>query len=400
MRAIRYILFIFIVIGYQQVFAADLSQLQKQIKQQEIKVAEKRKKRAMLQSTLKNQEMEMNGVINKLKKTEMSLNEIRQAIRKTEQQIKQLEKQETFQKQNLTKQLDSAYRSGVHPSMLEKLLSNEAKDADRMLVYYGHLNQIRVDIIQELRKTQEKLKAERDVLQGQQKDHHTQLSKQKEQEKNLQKVKNERESTLRSLNQTLDKDESRLEELRNNENALKRQIERATVAAAQREKQAIEKLAKKKIEEEKRTNKPYKPTEQEQQSVRIGSGLGSPNKQYRMPVNGKITTSFGANLGGELRAKGVTIQASMGAEVRAIADGKVILSDWLQGYGQVVAIDHGKGDMSLYGYNQSVSVKLNDRVKAGQAIASVGNSGGQNRSALYFEIRRKGNAVNPLNWVK
>lgn len=66
----------------------------------------------------------------------------------------------------------------------------------------------------------------------------------------------------------------------------------------------------------------------------------------------------------------------------------------------MVVVDHGNGDMSLYGYNQSVSVSKGSRVKGGQTIASVGNSGGQNRSALYFEIRRKGAAVNPLRWIK
>ncbi len=96
----------------------------------------------------------------------------------------------------------------------------------------------------------------------------------------------------------------------------------------------------------------------------------------------------------------MVIQAGAGTAVKAIASGRVILADWLQGYGQVVVIDHGNGDMSLYGYNQSVSVRKGARVQAGQTIASVGNSGGQSRSALYFEIRRKGVAVNPLKWVQ
>ncbi len=83
------------------------------------------------------------------------------------------------------------------------------------------------------------------------------------------------------------------------------------------------------------------------------------------------------------------IGASEGTEVKAIADGRVILADWLQGYGPVVVVEHGKGDMSLYGYNQSALVSVGAQVRAGQPIALVGSSGGQGRPSLYFEIRRR-----------
>lgn len=85
----------------------------------------------------------------------------------------------------------------------------------------------------------------------------------------------------------------------------------------------------------------------------------------------------------------IVIGASEGSEVKAIADGRVILADWLQGYGLVVVVEHGKGDMSLYGYNQSALVSVGTQVRAGQPIALVGSSGGQGRPSLYFEIRRR-----------
>ncbi|VTR53128.1 membrane-bound metallopeptidase [Actinobacillus pleuropneumoniae] len=96
-----------------------------------------------------------------------------------------------------------------------------------------------------------------------------------------------------------------------------------------------------------------RPSKKKQQ-VRAGRGLGSPKKQFSMPVAGKVVNSFGSRQMGEVTWHGVVIAASAGASVRAIAGGRVILADWLQGYGQVVVIDHGNGDMSLYGYNQSV----------------------------------------------
>lgn len=396
MKLIKYFALIVLVYAVPTLFtetmAGDLSKIQQKSQALKNKIDEQKKKRDSLQSTLKNQEIEMGKVLNSLKQTEMTLSETRASIKRTEQEIKRLEKQEAVQKEKLKEQLDSAYRSGIHPSVLERLLSEEAKNADRMGAYYEHINQVRIDAIYELRRTQADLKARRDELKEQQKGQQTQLNKQKKQEKDLQKVKNERESTLRSIDKSLAQDQGHLENLKANEEALRNQLVQASNESEQQEKQDIAKLEQKKNTEERRSA-----TESEKQQVRAGNGLSG---KYRMPVSGKIINRFGSTQMGEIKWNGVVIQASAGAPVRAIAGGRVILATWLQGYGEVVVIEHGKGDMSLYGYNQSVNVRKGERVQAGQVIASVGNSGGQSRSALYFEIRRKGVAVNPLKWVQ
>lgn len=366
--------------------ANQLNDIQQKIKQQTSKINENRQKRNALQSTLKNQEIEMGKVLDKLKETELSLTETRRAIRRTEQEIQKLEKQEKEQKEKLKEQLDSAYRSGIHPSVLERLMSEEAKNADRMSAYYAHINQVRIDMINELRRTQQELKARRDELKGQQKGQQTQLSEQKKQEKDLKKVQNERASTLRSIDKTLEQDESRLDNLKTNAAALKRQLEKAAQEAARQEKKEIAKLEEKKSKENNR-----KATEQEKQQVRAGSGLKG---GYSMPVSGNIVTKFGNGW------NGIVIQATAGTAVKAIAGGRVIMADWLQGYGNMVAIDHGNGDISLYGYNQGISVSKGERVSTGQTIARVGNTGGQSRSALYFGITRRGNPINPMRLVK
>ncbi|WP_041603099.1 murein hydrolase activator EnvC [Glaesserella parasuis] len=396
MKLIKYFALIVLVYAVPTLFtetmAGDLSKIQQKSQALKNKIDEQKKKRDSLQSTLKNQEIEMGKVLNSLKQTEMTLSETRASIKRTEQEIKRLEKQEAVQKEKLKEQLDSAYRSGIHPSVLERLLSEEAKNADRMGAYYEHINQVRIDAIYELRRTQADLKARRDELKEQQKGQQTQLNKQKKQEKDLQKVKNERESTLRSIDKSLAQDQGHLENLKANEEALRNQLVQASNESEQQEKQDIAKLEQKKNKEERRSA-----TESEKQQVRAGNGLSG---KYRMPVSGKIINRFGSTQMGEIKWNGVVIQASAGTPVRAIAGGRVILATWLQGYGEVVVIEHGKGDMSLYGYNQSVNVRKGERVQVGQVIASVGNSGGQSRSALYFEIRRKGVAVNPLKWVQ
>ncbi|WP_233114249.1 peptidoglycan DD-metalloendopeptidase family protein, partial [Aggregatibacter actinomycetemcomitans] len=168
----------------------------------------------------------------------------------------------------------------------------------------------------------------------------------------------------------------------------------------QQEQREREALAQKQRAEETKTHKPYKPTEQEKRLLSSTSGLGAPQKQYGFPVAGKVVNRFGSTQMGELRWKGIVIAAGSGTPVKAIADGRVILANWLQGYGLMVIVKHGDSDLSLYGYNQSLAVKEGQLVKAGQKIGEVGSSGGQSKTALYFEIRRKGVAVNPVGWLR
>lgn len=356
-------------------FANNLNQIQQKIQQQTSKINEQKQKRSALQATLKTQEIEMGKVLDKLQKTEMSLGEIRQTIKTTEAEISRLEKQEKQQKEKLKEQLDSAYRSGVNPSVLERLMSDNAKNAERMAAYYEHMNNIRIDAIHEIRKTQADLTARRDELKLQQQSQQSQLNEHKKQEKDLKKVQSQRESTLRAIDKTLERDESRLENLRNNETALRQQLEKAQKEDVQAQKR-----------EQQEANKSTITVKSDNTPIKAG--------KYIMPVSGNVITKFGNNW------HGVVIAAPAGTSVKAMASGRVIMAQWLAGYGQMVAIDHGNGDISLYGYNQSVSVSKGNKVQGGQVIAKVGNSGGQSRSALYFGVTRKGTPINPLNLVK
>ncbi|OOF45066.1 murein hydrolase activator EnvC [Rodentibacter trehalosifermentans] len=380
--------------------SADLNQIQQQIKQQESKLAEQKRAQAKLQSTLKNQESQINSVAGKLRETELSLKEIRKQIADADKQLKLLEKQEGEQKAKLAKQMDMIYRSGLNPSVLERMLSEDAKKAARMKVYYEHLNQTRIEMIHHLQATQAQIVKQKAAILGQQQTHKDQLSTQKKQQQELEKVQRERQSTLNEINKTINQDQNKLERLRANETALRQEIQRAEQAARQQEQRERDALAQRKQAEEKRTAKPYKPTAQERQLINSTSGLGTAKRQYNKPVNGSTLYAFGSAQAGEARWKGMVIAASNGTPVRAIAAGRVIFSGQLNGYGYMVIIKHGDSDLSLYGFNQAVFVKANQLVSAGQTIAQVGNTGELSRPALYFGISRKGTPVNPAGWIK
>ena len=119
------------------------------------------------------------------------------------------------------------------------------------------------------------------------------------------------------------------------------------------------------------------------------------------PVRGQVRARFGqARAGGRMRWQGMVIAAERGAAVRTVAGGRVVFADWLRGFGMLAIVDHGDGYMSLYGHADVLYKGANDRVEAGETIATVGQSGGQGRPALYFEIRRAGEPVDPGAWLR
>ncbi|HEU0231283.1 MAG TPA: peptidoglycan DD-metalloendopeptidase family protein [Burkholderiaceae bacterium] len=127
-----------------------------------------------------------------------------------------------------------------------------------------------------------------------------------------------------------------------------------------------------------------------------GLGRGLP-----YPVRGEVQGRFGASRpdgGGVWR--GIVLRAPEGTPVHVIAAGRVVYANWLSGFGNIMIVDHGGGYMSIYAYNQTLLKRVGDIVQAGETIATVGSTGGQVESGLYFEIRRDGAPVNPLLWLK
>lgn len=119
------------------------------------------------------------------------------------------------------------------------------------------------------------------------------------------------------------------------------------------------------------------------------------------PVDGQILKKFGApRADGMLKWQGVLLGAPAGSPVRSVYHGRVVFADWLDGMGLLTIIDHGEGYMSLYGHNQTLLKDVGEWVDPGESIAQVGDSGGQDRPALYFEIRKDGKPVNPGRWIR
>ena len=380
---------------------SQLQSIQADIAAKERAVRQQQQQRATLLAQFKAQEQAIAAAARQLRETQNSLAQLNAQIAEMNANIAKLEKQRAMQERNLAAQLDAAFRQGEHTGIQLILSGEESQRGQRLQAYFGYLNQARQETIAELKQTREDVAAQKTELEEKQSEQQTLLYEQKAQQAKLEAARNERQKTISGLESSIQQGQQQLGELRANESRLRNSIARAEAAAkARAEREAKEAEAvRNRQQEATRKGTTYKPSESERSLMARTGGLGAPRGQAYWPVRGTTLHRYGEQLQGELRWKGMVISASEGTEVKAIADGRVILADWLQGYGLVVVVEHGKGDMSLYGYNQSALVSVGTQVRAGQPIALVGNSGGQGRPSLYFEIRRQGQAVNPLPWL-
>ncbi|WP_428980513.1 peptidoglycan DD-metalloendopeptidase family protein [Achromobacter kerstersii] len=130
----------------------------------------------------------------------------------------------------------------------------------------------------------------------------------------------------------------------------------------------------------------------------VGGGSGLKHG-LAMPVRGQVQGRFGVDRpdGGVWR--GVVLRAPEGTPVKVVAPGTVVYAEWLRGFGNLIIVDHGQQYLTVYAYNQSLLKRVGDSVTGGDTIATVGATGGQVESGLYFEIRHRGAPVDPAQWL-
>lgn len=344
-----------------------LNALQEEIASQKLTIANVSKKRSKLEAQLRKDDLAISNVIGAIQKTTADLATTQKMLLELAKEKQTLSQKKQQQEAVLAQQIRAAYSSGHHDYLKLILNQEETKDVQRTVTYYQYLNRAR---IKEIDKFQETMASLLEVT-TQHQEKQTELAElkvaQTAQKKTLQTSKNARAKTIKSLSQELLSSQQQLAKLEAEENNLKLALEKLAAAA----------------------------------SAELSlNGLKKLRNKLRWPVKGRISHRFGTQKQGYLKWKGVLLSAPVGRQVNAVHNGKVLFSDWLKGYGLVTVIDHGDGYMSLYGHNQTLLKSVGDRVETGEPIALVGQSGGQQKPGLYFEIRHQGKAMNPKLWCK
>ncbi len=309
------------------------------------------------------------------------------------------------QQAHLAQALKAAYQRGQGDALKLMLNGADPNQAARDLRYLAHLSRARHETIEALRVDLAKLAA----LQQQTEQKTTELTQlqmaREAEQKKLLADKRAREQVLQKLSVQIQQQRREISNLKRDERSLTQLVERlnrlmAQQAARARAAQQAQKNQKngKNAASQRRALGVNTETPVAFRSDKPFSGLKG---SLRLPVAGELMNRFGApREGGGVSWKGLFIRAAEGAAVKAIAAGQVVFAEWLRGFGNLIIVDHGEGYMSLYSNNESLYKQVGERVQPGDAIAAVGNSGGQPDTGLYFEMRHQSRPVNPLLWVK
>jgi len=271
--------------------------------------------------------------------------------------------------EQLAEQVRSSYRMNGQSRTRLVLNQDDPARLGRMLAYYDYLNRAQVERISLLKESlttldlmQQSIDRELsriNAVQTEQRDVLNQLNLQRDSRKEL----------LAQLSSEIDGSESRLQELERNRRDLETLIERLSDVLADI-------------------------------PADLGSrvGIAEQKGHLPLPIKGPVKHAFGQRRAGGLRWQGWLIGANAGAEVRAVAYGRVAFADWLRGYGLLIIIDHGQGFMSLYGHNEGLLLEAGAWVDPGEIISVVGSNPG-NGQGLYFELRKNGKALDPTSWL-
>jgi septal ring factor EnvC (AmiA/AmiB activator) len=269
----------------------------------------------------------------------------------------------------LAGQLRAAYLIGREEPLKLLLNQKDPERAGRMFVYYSYFGRARAQQIQQIEGDVEsiaqldgELEAEDSKLAELEKQQRAQLM-------DLELARERRSGVLASLTAESNSHAQNLERLKSQQSGLEKLLAEL--------RRAIEKFP-----------------------IDNNSAFGSLRGKLAWPVGGKLVARFGETRAGGVKWDGVLVATERGAPVRAVYGGRVIYADWLPGLGLLTIVDHGEGYMSLYGHNERLYKAAGDRVNAGDALGSAGDSGGSNRPELYFEIRKSGKAVDPRPWFK
>lgn len=362
----------------------DLSSLRKRIEnlQKEVESGEDKKNDAA--DALKQSEQAISTANRKLRELAQqqesivsTLNDVQHESRNTQEKIDK-------QQLQLAQLLNHYYLHGQHDPLRIILNQQDPNQLARQIEYFSYLSRARVALIESLRTN---LTRSRELTQSYQKKNaelEQVKAEQARQKTQLENDKAARKTVLVRISQKISIQRNEIGRLQRDEKSLTQLIQRLSKPA--------------KIKPKKNVSLPNS----SQPSVEpSGGALYQLKGRLNLPVRGVIVNRFGSRREDSGTTwKGMFIKSAAGQDVKCIANGQVVFSDWLRGFGNIVIVDHGDNYMSLYGNNETLYKQVGTTVKAGDSIAAVGNSGGIAETGLYFEMRHQSRPFDPSSWVK
>ena len=421
----RTFFFILLSCAFTVAVAADQrAQTKQEIAQAAKDIAELKKQLSKIQQEKSSAEQALKKTETEIGELEKQVDDLQQQEKKTEQELDLLDKQKKKlhssrldQQKLIAIQARAAYQAGQQEPLRLLLNQQQPEKFSRNLTYYQYIGKARQQQINEFNETIRQITNISAQITEQQNNLAEQRASLLSKQESLKTLRQQRQQKVASLSQQQRKDTQSLNTRQADQAALNKVLQtiEATLARQAQEAREAERKRQRLIAEQQRQQaeqlldrQPQPATGKQPQSPMVstaithnGGNFSTVRGKLPWPVNGRLIARFGSPRG-DTRSKwdGVLISSQAGTQVRAIHPGRVVFADWLRGAGLLVIVDHGDGYLSLYGHNQSILSRPGDMVQTGQAISTVGNTGGQDQAALYFAIRQKGKPADPTQWCR
>lgn len=336
---------------------------------------------------LKLSEKEISNVNRDLRRLDQDARRIHRSLARLGEERRSTETDLRGQQARLAELVRQQYQASGEDSLRLFLSGRDPGEINRNLHYYAYLGRARAELIDSQRQSLQQLAALHAEIEAKQRKLTTVKTQQQSKKKELETVKATRAGLLNKLSGQIRSQRREIKTLEQDEQRLARLIARLRKASA------AAKPA---------PGKPRPGQRVDQVASAAQAGLAFPRLRGKLalPVAGEIIARFGQSRdGGGPSWKGLFIRARQGQEIRAVGTGSVVFADWLRGFGNLLIIDHGGGYLSLYSNNESLYKQEGDAIRAGDVIAATGNTGGQEETGLYFELRHQGKPFDPLSWV-
>ncbi len=365
--------------GVQADEKADMAKLQKEIEALQKELKDVQGTRSDLQKDLEKSEQQINELQKKADEINKELNQQNKELNQLKNERGQLEQARKNQQSQIAEQMRAAHKLGEQ-SEVKVLLNQESPDqVSRIMKYHSYFMEAHTAKMKSYLETITRIDALTPEIEKKTLELAGMQSELDGQRAALKNIHGEREQALAKVNDDLKNKNKALKQLSEDRRKLQALLDRVTRQVATTG--AI--------------NAPgYVPL------PKGGEKFSQRKGRMPWPTQGSMVHRFGsARIAGQMNWSGAYISAPMGNNVQAVHHGRVVFADYFGGHGLLVIVDHGEGYMSLYAHNQRLLKKAGEPVQAGEAIATVGNSGGQASAGLYFEIRHQGKPVDPNLWL-
>jgi septal ring factor EnvC (AmiA/AmiB activator) len=367
---------------------SDLKQIDDTLKQTQKVLTQSKNKRERSLLSIQSIEKQIAERTLRFDQTRTKVNGLDRQAGLLEAEIDRLEQEFDTAQNRLAQLIESAYLMG-RQSGLKIALSQKGTQHMARLNHYAHsISDARQNQLDALQSLQQQLNLKNSALDNQRIQLEKLTAALEEDQRYLSQLKQNRLALVKQLDKTIAGSTQEIDHLRVRKAKLEQVL--AEIAHRQKARAARKRVQEKRLQAVKNTPPKI-----------IVSKPISRNGNLPMPARANIVSHFGDKREKSgLPWSGILMEGLEGSDIRAISAGEIVYADWLQGYGQMVIVDHGKGIMSLYGHNKRIHRTVGDHVKQSDIIASMGDTAGLKKPALYFEIRQDGVAQDPLKWCR